>query len=142
MESTANWSVAPILGVTDVRRSVDYFRSVLGFQCDADHVYASVSNQVAFYAILRREGVLVHLQVRATPLHRQRLSAGAVLFMLQSHEGDVYFYVRDVDALYAEYRQKNVKIYRPLQDQSYGVRDFVIETPDGHRLAFGTPMRR
>jgi hypothetical protein len=44
-----------------------------------------------------------------------------------------------VDELYAEYQQRNVKIHRPLQDEAYGVRDFTIETPDGYRLAFGTP---
>ncbi|MGD8861442.1 MAG: hypothetical protein PVI30_15645 [Myxococcales bacterium] len=27
---------------------------------------------------------------------------------------------------------------RPLQDEPYGMRDFTIETPDGHRPAFAS----
>ena len=132
MPATANWNVAPMLGVRDVRKSADYYQSVLGFHCAPDGIFGGVGDEGAVYAILRREGILIHLQIRRRPLH---------LDARQDHEGDAYFYVGDVDALYAEYRQRNVKIHRPLQDEEYGVRDFTIETPDGHRLAFGTPTR-
>lgn len=68
-------------------------------------------------------------------------TAVPILDRRHAHEGDVYLYVDDVDALYAEYRNKHVKIFRELQNEAYGVRDFTIETPDGHRLAFGTETR-
>jgi catechol 2,3-dioxygenase-like lactoylglutathione lyase family enzyme len=131
MQKITNWTVAPILGVPDVLASVEYFRSVLGFECGPGAIFGGVGDEGAVYALLQRGGAMVHLQIRRRPLDLEARHA---------HEGDVYLYVDDVDALYAEYRSKNVKLYRELQNEQYGVRDFTIETPDGHRLAFGTRM--
>ena len=55
-------------------------------------------------------------------------------------EGDAYFYVDEVDSLYAEYTAKGVTIHRDIYDEPYGVRNFCIETPDGHRLSSGSPL--
>lgn len=52
-----------------------------------------------------------------------------------------YFFVPDASALYDEFVGKGVRIHRPIQDEAYGLRDFTIETPDGHRLTFGSELR-
>lgn len=132
MQTTAKWTAAPILGVPDVLASVEYFRSTLGFECTPEAIFGGVGGEGAVYALLQRGGAKLHLQIRRRPLNLEGRHA---------HECDVYLYVDDVDALYAEYRSKHVKIFRELQNEDYGVRDFTIETPDGHRLAFGTEMR-
>jgi len=132
MQKSVNWAIAPILGVPDVLASVEYFRAVLGFECSAEAIFGGVGGEGAAYALMQRGGAMLHLQIRRRPLHFEGRNV---------HEGDVYLYVDDVDALYAEYRSKNVKVYRELENEQYGVRDFTIETPDGHRLAFGTRMR-
>jgi catechol 2,3-dioxygenase-like lactoylglutathione lyase family enzyme len=117
-----------VLGVSEVLKTIEYFRSVLGFECDPGSIYRGAGNEGAVYAIARRAGIAVHIQIRRRPLH---------LESRESHEGDLFFFVDDVAALYAEYQTKHVKVHRPLQDESYGVRDFTIELPDGHRLTFG-----
>ena len=46
----------------------------------------------------------------------------------------------DVDELHARCRDRGVPVSTPLTDQPWGLRDFVIEIPGGHRLAFGQRM--
>ena len=46
----------------------------------------------------------------------------------------------DVDALHAEFAARGVDVLREPEDEPYGLRDFTIATPQGHRLAFATPL--
>jgi hypothetical protein len=55
-------------------------------------------------------------------------------------ETDAYVRLADADALFAEYQQSGVTMFREICDEDYGMRDFCIETPDGHRIAFGSPL--
>ncbi len=120
------WQVAPILGVSNVPEAVDFFVEQLGFSPPA-RLYGPPHERV--YAIVHRDGVNVHLQIR-----RNADAPGP----REAHEGEAYFFVPDVDALHTEYAAKGVQFLRGLQDEDYGVRDFTIETPFGHRLTFGT----
>ena len=133
--ASVSWSVAPVLGCRDVRGAAYYFRDVLGFELDAEHgIHDGVdADEGAIYAIVRREGVTVHLQIR-----RREIFAGP----REGIESDVYVYVTDADALYAEYVGRNVRVVRPIEDSRYGLRDFVVEDGEGHRLVFGSPIAR
>jgi predicted enzyme related to lactoylglutathione lyase len=51
-----------------------------------------------------------------------------------------YIGVTDVDELHARCRDRGVPVSTPLTDQPWGLRDFVIDIPGGHRLAFGQRM--
>lgn len=128
--SSNGWTVAPVLGVADVVKSVDYFCDVLGFECDrATALYGG--EEGAVYAVLARAGIAVHLQIRrGTTLTAPR----------GPQDTDAYFNVSDSDALYAEYKQKTVRVLREIENSAYGLRDFMIETPDGHRLVFGSEI--
>jgi predicted enzyme related to lactoylglutathione lyase len=55
---------------------------------------------------------------------------------------DAYIWVEDVDALYAEFRKKSLKIVRDICDQEYGCREFDIGDCNGYRLCFGQTIRR
>jgi uncharacterized glyoxalase superfamily protein PhnB len=130
-----SWNVAPILGCRDVRATAHYFRDALGFHLDPDTgVFEGVdANEGAVYAIVDRDGVRIHLQIR-----RRDVFAGP----RERIESDVYVYVGDSDALYAEYAGKSVTIVRPIENAPYGYRDFAIEDPEGHRIVFGSPIGR
>jgi catechol 2,3-dioxygenase-like lactoylglutathione lyase family enzyme len=123
------WEVAPMLGVRDVLEAVEFFCDKLGV-ARPDHVFTPGGEPV--YAIVTRGGVSVHLQIR-----RRTVFAGP----RQSHEGDAYFFVEDADALRAEFNAKGVRLLRDIRDEHYGLRDFTIETPDGHRLTFGSESK-
>jgi uncharacterized glyoxalase superfamily protein PhnB len=45
--------------------------------------------------------------------------------------------VTDVDDLYDHCQRQGATVVMPLTDHPWGLRDFVIEIPGGHRLALG-----
>jgi catechol 2,3-dioxygenase-like lactoylglutathione lyase family enzyme len=51
--------------------------------------------------------------------------------------GNVYFVVGDADELYAFHRDAGVEVLQEIGDREYGLRDYTVRGPDGHRLSFG-----
>ena len=123
------WYASPILGVAHVRRTAEYYRDVLGFQLGPDGVFQPSDDEPeGVYAIVRRPGVALHLQIRRdAPPRRER----------PSFERDVYVYVDALDAVHAELVQRGAHVVSPPAMAPHGIREFVVEDPDGHRLAFG-----
>lgn len=121
---------APILGCRDVQAAADWFATELGFDCPGG-VLRPPGEGAAVYAIVFREGAGVHLQIRRRPVF---------LSERPSFEGDGYVFVGDADALHTEFAARGVAVLREPQDEPYGLRDFTIATPQGHRLAFGAPL--
>lgn len=50
---------------------------------------------------------------------------------------NAYFWVDDVEALYAEYQGSGAKIDYELGLKPYGVKEFGVQDMDGHDIAFG-----
>jgi uncharacterized glyoxalase superfamily protein PhnB len=111
--------VSPTLQVADMRRALAFFEGSLGFRCTFklhDELHPEIP-----YAIVERDEVALHLQLSAR-------AAGL---------SSCYITVDEVDALYAEFQQAGVRITRPIEDSSYGARDFNIADVDGNTLGFG-----
>lgn len=125
----SDWKVAPMLGTADVAALVDFFCDKLGFT-RPNEMFGEPGG-APVYAIVTREGIAVHLQVR----HNGVFPPGPRTV----HDGEAYFVVDEVDALAADFAAKGVSFLRGLIDEPYGLRDFTVETPEGHRLTFGTP---
>ena len=124
------WRASPVLGVSNVRQTAEYYRDILGFSLDpVDGVFQpSADEPGGVYAIVKRGGVWIHFQIRRGEIpHRER----------QTHERDVYLYVNNLDELYSELRQRGAVITQPPQITPYGLRDFVVEDLNGFRLTFG-----
>lgn len=111
--------VAPVLPVDDLSASVDFYRRVLGF------TDVFTWGDPAYYAIVKRgRGVSIHLSEREDinePLQPRA----------------VYVFVRDVDALYAEYERRGVEMFSPPADCENGMREFEVHDNSGHFLTFG-----
>ena len=58
----------------------------------------------------------------------------------QDHSWFAYLHVQDASGLYQEVVQNSVEIWHPLADKPWGMREFAIVTPDGHRLVFGEEL--
>ena len=58
---------------------------------------------------------------------------------LGDHSWYGYVTVEGVDALYKEMVARGAEILSPLATKPWGLRDFSLRTPDGHRLTFGEP---
>jgi hypothetical protein len=48
-----------------------------------------------------------------------------------------YFNVDDVDALHDEFVSRGAIILQPPADKPHGMREFLVGTPDGHRMMIG-----
>jgi hypothetical protein len=130
MRAVKAHAVNPILGARDVHASTTYWCDELGFSCPGG-VFEGVDLEGGVYAIVSRDDARVHLQIR----RREVFAAPR-----ESIESDAYIYVDDAQALYDDYVARGVSIHRPIEDSPYGLRDFVIETPDAHRIVFGSPI--
>jgi hypothetical protein len=43
--------------------------------------------------------------------------------------------------LYHQYIERDVPIKEPIADKPWGLREFLVETPEGHRIKFGQELR-
>ncbi len=59
---------------------------------------------------------------------------------LGNHSYVAYVTVSDVDLLHAELAGRGAIISSTPQSKAWGMREFSIRTPDGHRIQFGTPL--
>ncbi len=112
-----------------MRKAADYYRDVLGFT--ERSVFEGVGEEPAVYAILDKDGIEIHLQIRRREVFADKR---------EGIESDAYFFVPDADALHTELVSRGASVLRPPQDEPYGLRDFTVEDLEGHRLVFGTPL--
>src|SRR5690348_13535272 len=115
---------APILLVADVVKAADYYASKLGF------VTPRLWGDPPMFAIPGRDGFGVMLN---------QVAKGDTFRPNYSYDGryDAYFYVRDADALHAEFLANGADIVCPPEDQPYMMREVAVRDLDGHVLAFG-----
>jgi uncharacterized glyoxalase superfamily protein PhnB len=130
--SDTMWQAAPILGVPNVRQAAEFYRDVLGFALDPETgVFQPVADEPGgVYAIVKRPGAWIHLQIRRGEIRRRERPA---------FERDVYLYVGDVESLHTDLLRRGAMILQPPQQTPYGLSEMVVEDLNGYRLAFGEP---
>ena len=115
---------APVLLVSDLLRAHAYYAKKLGFASPR------MWGDPPTFCIAQRDGLELMLsQVDAGDSFRPNGSYG--------HRIDAYFWVRDADALHAEFSEKGADMIGAPEDQYYGMREFQVRDPDGHVLCFG-----
>ena len=53
---------------------------------------------------------------------------------------NAYIRVDDADAIYAEVQELGAEIDYTIYDAPHGFREFGVQDPDGHDIAFGQPL--
>jgi catechol 2,3-dioxygenase-like lactoylglutathione lyase family enzyme len=114
-----------VLAVQDLERSTAYFRGVLGFHADW--------TDAPDWRLMSRGHVRIMLG--SCP---DAMSASAI----GDHSYFGYMEVDDVDVLHDEFVQQGALILSPPADRPYGMREFVVATPDGHRFVVGQSVAR
>ena len=56
---------------------------------------------------------------------------------IHDHSWFAYVNVEDINGLYHELKNKAIEIVHDIADKPWGMREFSIVTPDGHRIVFG-----
>lgn len=107
----------PKLPVSDMERSIAYYQDTLGLNL----AWRTVDGRLAALATGDIEVVLLVPWTGggAPPVHSS------------------YVYVEDPDALCAECQEAGADIVDPVASRPYGMRDFVVRDPDGHRFTLG-----
>jgi len=120
-------NVAPILVSSDVRRTAEYYRDVLGFEA-VEH-YESPEPFIALY----RDSVeIVVVQAARGEVESNAARYGAGYDAYLDPEN-----VAGVDLLYDELRGKGARILAAPAMTPYGTYEFVLEDVDGRRIGIG-----
>jgi uncharacterized glyoxalase superfamily protein PhnB len=117
--------IAPFFLVADVVRAAEHYRDKLGFS-----IVGYFFEEPPVFAMVGRDDRIVMLSL---------MDAGRG-GSNRRHKGDAldaYFWVDDVDGLYAEFRQNGADIVSPPQTQVYGMRELEVRDGDGYVLCFG-----
>lgn len=127
------FDVIPNLVVSNVERSLAFYRDVLGFS-----VTATVPDAGPFvFAWMQRDAVSVFLNsVDAVRDEHAELGSrpigGTATLFINIEAEDV---AGGVDGLFASISSR-ARVIMPLKDQFYGMREFGIEDPDGYVIFF------
>ena len=108
---------APMIPVTDIERSLAFYRDILGMTKTFEN-----GNPVGF-VILKRDAAELHL----TLAKHHRATDRNVAHLL----------VADATALHDHLVAHGARIIKGLRDAKYGLRDFVFADPDGNRIDVG-----
>ena len=116
-------SCRPNLEVDNLAPAAAFLREVLGFEVEVDEPEMGLM-------LLRRDAAGLALVQSATPAVNATTAA--------------YIAVTGIDDLHEQCAARGARIVTGLADHPWGVRDFVVEMPGGHRLALGeriAPLR-
>ncbi|MFN2577647.1 MAG: VOC family protein [Pyrinomonadaceae bacterium] len=124
-------SAVPQFTVTDVVRTAEYYRDVLGFRIagywDGNGV-SFATDPPPVFGIAWRDEVQVFFNRADGPAAPNRRAQGAA---------DIYLRVTGVDVLAEELRMRGAEIMDGPADRIYGQRELVIRDCNGLLLCFG-----
>lgn len=129
--------ITPNLVVSDLDRSLAFYRDVLGFTVVTtvpEPASAPAGEPVAF-AWMQRDTVNVFLNSETSA--KMKTAAGTGMLFITLGAGDI---ASGIDALFAAVKDR-APVEMPLTDQFYGMREFTITDPDGYVVIFAQPNR-
>jgi len=112
-----------VLAVRDLAVSTRYYMDVLGFEKDPIDATG--------WSFLTRDAFRVMLGECVDERPASELA---------NHSYFAYWNVEGVDALYEEFQAKGALVSGPPTDKPWGLQEFGLSTPDGHRIVCGEPI--
>jgi len=112
-----------VLAVRDLAASTRYYTEVLGFELDPI--------EAAGWSFLSRDSV--HLMLGECTDEMPASETG-------NHAWFLHVMVEEIDELHRELRENGARVVVPPGDRPHAHREFVVESPDGHRILFGEPI--
>lgn len=115
-------SARSVLGVQNLDAAVAFFHEKLGFDIDATF---------DGWCFLSRGGFTVMLGHCPDEVPASQIG---------DHSYFAYVVVDSVDALHDEYRSRDVGSMSMPESKPWGMREFLVATPEGHRIMFGQDL--
>ncbi len=108
-----------ILAVNDFDSAVKYFVEKLGFALD---------KTIGGWAFLHLDSFYLMVgDCRGEAPARDT----------NNHSLFAYVNCEEIDELYRQYQENGVEFNQKIADKPWGLREFGVETPEGHRIMFG-----
>lgn len=114
-----------VLAVRDLKASTQYYTNVLGF--DRDPIEADG------WSFLTKDNFKVMLG--ECPGEKPAAELG-------DHSYFVYLYIDGLDQFYEEVASRGAEVTSKPADKPWGLREFGLRTPDGHRITCGQPIQK
>ena len=111
-----------VIAVTNLERSTQYYRDVLGFSIQWQ--------EVPGWRLFIRDSCLIMAGECSDALPATELG---------DHSYFAYIQVVEINRLHQELSNRGVTVTKPLTNESWGMKEFGIKTIDGHRMMFGEP---
>jgi catechol 2,3-dioxygenase-like lactoylglutathione lyase family enzyme len=108
-----------VLAVHDVKASARFYVDALGF---------TIAAEPPGWIFVSRDNCTIMLGECPDDMHPSELGC---------HNYFAYLRVDDADAWYAQLQAKGIDFLSPLADKPWGMREFGVRTPDGHRIMIG-----
>ena len=121
--------LTPMLNVSDIERSLDFYREIVGFELASPRQAVEEWRWAWIKAgdcelMLSESGGPANQVAQTDPSHDEGWPA------------IYYFYPEDVVALHADVKRKGFQV-SDLRVTFYGMKEFEVRDPDGHILWFG-----
>lgn len=101
----------PVIQVTDLARSLQFYVETFGFQNPQEYSED--------YGAVERDGMYLHFMVKE-----------------KVNPTMVYNFVEGVDEIHQQVQDAGAEIVASLKDQPYGMREFTAKDQDGNFIAF------
>jgi uncharacterized glyoxalase superfamily protein PhnB len=108
-----------VIGVPDLEVSAAYYRDVLGFE---------LRDLAPGWRMYVRGACIIMAGEEKDALHPKELG---------DHNYYAYLIEDDIDGYYDAVVNAGAKTLKPVRDEPWGMREFGVETVDGHRIMFG-----
>jgi catechol 2,3-dioxygenase-like lactoylglutathione lyase family enzyme len=108
-----------VLAVHDVRASARFYVDILGFD---------IHLQPPGWIFVKKDNCMIMLGECPNDMHPSQLGC---------HNYFAYLRVDDVDAYHAQVLAAGGNPLHPVEDKPWGMREFALKTPDGHRITIG-----
>jgi len=108
-----------VLAVHDVRRSADFYVEMLGFR---------VVIEPPGWIFVAKDGCLIMLGECPNDMPADALGCYSYF---------AYLRVADADSYYRHLKAKGADALSEIEDKPWGMREFGLRTPDGHRIKIG-----
>jgi uncharacterized glyoxalase superfamily protein PhnB len=112
-----------VLAVNDLDAADHYFVDRLGF---------TLQQRIDGWSFLHLDGFYLMLGHCADEMPARATN---------NHSYFAYVNCDGIDELYAQYTERGVQFAQPLANKPWGLREFGVVTPEGHRIMFGQEIR-
>jgi catechol 2,3-dioxygenase-like lactoylglutathione lyase family enzyme len=108
-----------VLAVHNIKKSADFYVKMLGFR---------IVREPPGWIFVARDSCMIMLGECPDDMPASDLGC---------HSYFAYLRVADADSYFQHLKAQGAELQSPIENKPWGMRQFTVRTPDGHRIAIG-----